>query len=99
MTAHTPWPWHSVGLTIRDRDARTIARMEYRYPEVANDARLIAAAPELLEALKEMVDYSQSRQANTSERKMLAEIMARLGEKHRPLLARLGASPFVEEGD
>ena len=58
-----------------------------------------AAAPELLEALKEMVDYSQSRQANTSERKMLAEIMARLGEKHRPLLARLGASPFVEEGD
>ena len=51
----------------------------------------------LLEALKEMVDYSQCRQDNASERKMLAEQMARLGKKYRPLLASLGASPFVED--
>ena len=52
-----------------------------------------ASASELLAALREFVTYGMCRQANTAERKMLAEHYARLADKHNPLLERLGVSP------
>ena len=73
MTAHTPGPWHSVGLTIRDRDARTIARMEYRYPEVANDARLIAAAPELLAMVMDLTAHLDAHPGRTRDDEALLD--------------------------
>lgn len=48
---------------------------------------------ELLVAVREFVDYGMCRQANASERKMLAERFAELAAKYEPLLARLGVSP------
>ena len=69
MTQHTPGPWlvlsdddHSDALTIQDQDELTIADIwGFAAPdrdgqEQAN-ARLIAAAPELLAALREACAY------------------------------------------
>lgn len=47
----------------------------------------------LLAAVREFVSYSMCRQANTAERKMLAEQFALLGEKYGPILEHLGLSP------
>lgn len=62
MTKHTPGPWvvaedvFNDRPEIRDRDGRLIAVVMAHYPMSATtqsaNARLIAAAPELLEALK-----------------------------------------------
>lgn len=53
MSKHTPGPWYVVPL---DTDLRVVAHQGYRvarlYPEDVENARLIAAAPELLEALQ-----------------------------------------------
>jgi len=65
MSEHTPGPWYyAFGAVWKDPDAKTfrIAKMDRDTPETwpperdAN-ARLIAAAPELLEALKELVRW------------------------------------------
>ena len=75
MTPHTPAPWKAdiensaEGLNITDDEGRRIAHTAtIRNPdytpliseEAKANARLIAAAPELLEALKELTDLLQS---------------------------------------
>lgn len=64
IAKHTPAPWrlsNEDGLPIVDANGNPLCYMEAYYPdgdsEVINrhNARLIAAAPELLEALKERV--------------------------------------------
>lgn len=54
---------------------------------------LFIASPDIVSALFDFVSYSRCAQANASERKMLAERFAELGEKHEPLLRQLGFSP------
>lgn len=56
---HTPGPWTLEGSTIKGSDGGTICTFRYPiYPlstgpdEYSSNARLIAAAPEMLEALK-----------------------------------------------
>lgn len=108
-TKHTPGPLDLQILSVArseddsavvllDRDGRHAASAYGdRREEIA---RLIVASSEVVAALREFVDFAGCRQSNAAERKMLAEKFAQLGEKHRPLLARLGASPYVEdEGD
>ncbi len=66
-TRHTPGPWQHIGgdgrkeRWIGDKDAVTLCVVEsarYRYDpdELEANARLIAAAPEMLEALKWCVE-------------------------------------------
>jgi len=56
MSKHTPGPWHAAGNEIKDAANRSIGRAlswpgEAGINEFAN-ARLMAAAPELFDALK-----------------------------------------------
>ncbi len=68
-TQHTPGPWKPLktfgGVTIiLDHEDKSVAYLRgYKHPYKAN-ARLIAAAPELLEALAEM--YAESEKAMQS---------------------------------
>ena len=63
QTTHTPGPWR-VGLdknSVRDADEGYIADCQNRFADkttVEANARLIAAAPELLEALKMARQYA-----------------------------------------
>jgi hypothetical protein len=57
VAQHTPGPWEEVGLVIYGPDNIRIADVESRrgdatYDEAEANARLIADAPELLDALK-----------------------------------------------
>ena len=65
MSQHTPGPWASLGPTIYDRaiikagDYEVATQIAVTYGRKSNDehdanTRLIAAAPDLLEALREM---------------------------------------------
>ena len=67
MTTHTPGPWNVTGLYVRERDGGLIASIldlwhGQRTPKAKKNAnaRLIAAAPELLAALEELL-WSASR--------------------------------------
>lgn len=60
MTKHTPGPWHvqksddpKAGLLIKPIPGDVVAECD-PLPEMASNARLIAAAPELLEALQNL---------------------------------------------
>jgi len=55
MTKHTQGPWHvAAGTGIYDRHNRLIAAIHSPLPQPCEaNARLIAAAPDLLEALEE----------------------------------------------
>jgi hypothetical protein len=59
-TKHTPGPWTAkANLDVVDSNGERVARLastrgKYEYEEI--NARLIAAAPELLDALQELVN-------------------------------------------
>ncbi len=56
MSKHTPGPWtireSATHITVVGANNETIFHDDKRCPSVPEDARLVAAAPELLEALK-----------------------------------------------
>jgi len=61
MSKHTPGPWeHNDYQIIETKTEKVIANCTYGSgnPNNANDARLIAAAPELLEALQKLIKLS-----------------------------------------
>jgi hypothetical protein len=66
-TGHTPGPWGSQGAWVFPRDQTSnfsICMAEYvgcGFKEAIANARLIAAAPELLAALKEMREFIRIR--------------------------------------
>lgn len=73
-TEHTPGPWHYGGLTrfVTDGEGEPVARVELRkasptHEECVANARLIAAAPELLEALKHIEKYCQAQANETTD--------------------------------
>jgi hypothetical protein len=68
MTEHTPGPWHAepdgdIHWTVRSEDYGTIVN-RHCYPDencdpcAEGDARLIAAAPELLDACREFIRFA-----------------------------------------
>lgn len=70
ITKHTPGPWHCDGISeytgellVRAENGDTVARVCCYGPQSetpfaqAHNARLIAAAPDLLEALKGLLNY------------------------------------------
>ncbi len=70
-TKHTPGPWIKVGmmnsqLGIIGPMGEPVANI-CRTPVEKYDARLIAAAPELLEALREVEDYLGATSANVND--------------------------------
>ena len=74
---HTPGPWQVVGSNVYGNNLRALLPMN------AADARLIAAAPEMLEAL-ELADAMLSganMNASVVERKVRAAIAKARGEK------------------
>lgn len=87
-TTHTPGPWESIGARIctegNDRERRVIARMEpfdlNKMAERDANARLIAAAPDLLDALRECVTdegaYSMTRDDLATLKMRIAAINA-----------------------
>lgn len=66
MTKHTPGPWKADGRKIAADGYGLIAIVDEWSPEVdAADAALIAAAPDLLEALKAFDEFFGDRYINT----------------------------------
>ena len=66
MTKHTAAPWHHGGYEIQDDKGALICNLSGWRGEqqtLAN-AKLIAAAPELLEALKELCDVTDTNDYN-----------------------------------
>ncbi|MDO4708233.1 MAG: hypothetical protein Q4B94_00150 [Pseudomonadota bacterium] len=57
MSKHTPGPWSARDIYVRDKNDTIVALMGDEVEQSLADARLIAAAPELLEALKELVAW------------------------------------------
>lgn len=64
MSKHTPGPWIIKGLSVRATDARETIICEVTgaegNPIAVADTRLIAAAPEMLEALQEIARMSST---------------------------------------
>jgi len=66
MTKHTPGPWHvSNGVQIRSERHQIAKVWMMRDGEGNANARLIAAAPDLLEALKGFSSYVRDEQNST----------------------------------
>jgi hypothetical protein len=86
------WALNSSPKWRRENRAAVLEHRE-TISEVKANAHLIAAAPELLAAVREFVSYGRCRQANTAERKMLAEHFAQLAKQYSPLLERFGVAP------
>lgn len=67
MSKHTPGPWHTAfeeGTKVKDNGKNTVAWLQQTHlrgkrseEEVAANARLIAAAPKLKDALAAMLDF------------------------------------------
>jgi hypothetical protein len=66
-TNHTPGPWvireSSTHVTVCGADGEAIFHDDKKCPRVMDDARLIAAAPELLEALRTCLDAWEKEHA------------------------------------
>ena len=68
MTQHTPGKWAEAGMLILDDDGNMLAEVFYDGPDGHGEAnaRLIAAAPELLAALKQIAErpYAEPEDAD-----------------------------------
>jgi len=71
---HTPSPWTNIGTEIRQKNTSLILANVYKHLEANQpieereaNAKLIAAAPELLDLLIQMADYYIHEKAFESE--------------------------------
>ena len=87
MSKYTPGPWHTAGeqgVQIRSAKDQIAKVWTMRGNEWKANARLIAAAPDLLEALKEIVDAADGagwEQLDPSFKKARAAIAKATGEQ------------------
>ena len=87
MSKHTPGPWRELVTRIDDANGYQICHLDlHGKSEAERDAnrRLIAAAPDLLEALKEALDVCiwPSRALSDIHDKASAAIAKAEGEQH-----------------
>ena len=72
MSKHTPGPWDTresaTHVTVTNAHGDAVFHDDKRIPGVMADASLIAAAPELLEALKLALEYWRHRQQRYKNR-------------------------------
>lgn len=76
---HTPGPWSVYEAKIL---LMTVGDYDHRREELETNARLIAAAPEMLEALKFMAKYMRGRPGDMADSVILErfeEIIAKAG--------------------
>lgn len=73
MTNHTPGPWQVIGSTVYGNNLRAVVPMN------GADARLIAAAPDLLAALKAIA--AATAEGGNLNRIALTAINAATGKK------------------
>lgn len=64
-TKHTPGPWEAIGNLVQIAECRD-AYFDPHSDEAKANARLIAAAPELLEALQSIAEYWNRDQNETA---------------------------------
>lgn len=68
---HTPGPWSLAEadstIPIRDAEGHTVASIRYRERDFS-DACLIAAAPDMYEALSRLLGYAEDAAAERDER-------------------------------
>jgi len=82
MTAtHTPGPWAVIGTEVRwladDETVTTITELEGLTPRQAANARLIAAAPELLAALQAVLPYLKGTESFAAQEAQARAAIAR----------------------
>ena len=69
MSTHTPGPWHfgdtagPIGITVDGSDCHGFRNHVWIAKNIATeaDARLISAAPDLLEAIQKLADYTEEK--------------------------------------
>lgn len=93
MSAYTPGPWRianteSALLQINDQDRRSVAQV-WDWPEMQANAALIAAAPELVEALQAFEAWIQSADYGMPAEHRLDKAR----ELSRAALAKAGVTP------
>jgi len=67
VSAHTPGPWEVTPRGNVATQSAVIAKLPTGQPSREANARLIAAAPELLEALKRLLSAGMGRRLNVVE--------------------------------
>ncbi len=70
MSDHTPGPWHTTGTQheeVRNGDGFLVCKAR------TDDARLIAAAPDLLEALEDLLPLLEDRRLQNKARAAVAK--------------------------
>ena len=78
MANHSMSPWHAEGNNIRANHGGLVATVEAGYQQMRDrDARLIAAAPEMLAALQMVAILASSDTAATKARMAKAGSIAR----------------------
>mgnify|MGYP003443102101 CR=1 FL=1 len=87
MNKHTPGPWsahyNNEGLTVFSPDNVTVAYVDYDECEerpVEANAHLIAAAPALLEALKNVLEFYEWSNSNGAEQAAYDKAMKALAQ-------------------
>lgn len=82
---HTPAPWKYIGHRINSQaevNVFTICEIYHRNPEAIANARLIAAAPELLDALTGIVNVCTHPKSTKAD-------MTRIAKEAKYLIAKL----------
>ena len=75
MSKHTPGPWEASGLTVYDTCMDAVASVHS-----AADARLIAAAPDLLAALKPFADVDEVELIGAPDDMPIEEALHKAGQ-------------------
>ncbi len=80
MSNHTPGPWNARGMAIfRDgEDALSVATVNQHKSECAANAQLIAAAPDLLAALRHIAAYPDHRHSCPGDAFMAISSLAKI---------------------
>ena len=89
MSKHTPGPWISNGHGVHGKDNAWVASLRAEsYQQKEIDGRLIAAAPELLEALRmqELVYFAENEIYDCRQRESMARSYEQKRAAHDKLL-------------